>query len=374
MKSLERWFKHHLARTLAAAFPATPRELEEILDPEPRSILVIRQQNQMGDMLLAVPAFRGLRERFPRSRIDLLTASINRGVVLNNPYLDRIHTYAKERHRRNPFSVPAFLFALRRRRYDLVVVLHTVSFSVTSAILAMLCGARHRVGATGAPFGAPFTRRLFHAELPLPDEEELRSLHESEHNLYPLAPLGVHTSDLSSVLVPSRHDEAWAESFLGACGASGTGPTVALHPGAGKAANIWPAERFGAVAGWLRAERDARLLVIEGPRDEEPAACVRASLGGEAARVANRTVGELGALLRRCDLLLCNDTGVMHVGGAVGTTTLALFGPTDPGRWKPAVDHVVAVRGRDGTLDSVEVEEVLERLGGLLPASARAGA
>ena len=81
---------------------------ERVIGIEPRSILVIRQHNQMGDMLLAVPAFRGLRNRFPRARITLLAAPINTDVMMNNPYVDEVLTYAKERNRRNPLHLLRF--------------------------------------------------------------------------------------------------------------------------------------------------------------------------------------------------------------------------------------------------------------------------
>jgi heptosyltransferase-3 len=63
--------------------------------------------------------------------------------------------------------------------------------------------------------------------------------------------------------------------------------------------------------------------------------------------------------MKRSALTLCNDTGIMHIAGAVGGRCVAVFGPTDPARWKPVNETVVAVRGKDGNIDSVSVDEVV---------------
>ena len=73
--------------------------------------------------------------------------------------------------------------------------------------------------------------------------------------------------------------------------------------------------------------------------------------------------------MKRAALVLCNDTGVMHVAGAVRAKTVAIFGPTPPSRWKPSVDEVVALRGQDGRVESVSVEEVFRSALGLLGVS-----
>jgi ADP-heptose:LPS heptosyltransferase len=79
-------------------------------------------------------------------------------------------------------------------------------------------------------------------------------------------------------------------------------------------------------------------------------------------------LGFLGALVKRSILTLCNDTGIMHIAGAVGARCVAVFGPTDPARWKPVNEAVVAVRGKDGNVDSVSVDEVVAAARALLGA------
>ncbi len=362
---MEKKGKRAVARFAALFLGAGPMPPERVAALDPRRILVIRQHNQMGDMLLAVPAFRGLRNRFPNARITLLAASINTDVMTNNPYVDEVLTYAKERNRRNPFRLIGFLRDIRDRRFDLVLVLNTVSFSVTSMLLAAVSGAGVRVGSSSRKFGHDLSGRFYHLELPLPDGDELSRMHESEHNLYPLRALGVEADGLESLLVPTEEEEREADRIVAASFAEGR-PFVVVHPGAGKRQNIWPPERFAELALRLRDERGVGLAAVKGPVDGEVFDEFLRRCGGVALVLSSPRVGLLGAVMRRSELILCNDTGIMHIAGAVGSNCCALFGPTDPARWKPVNGNVVAVRATDGEIGSVSVEDALAAARGLL--------
>ena len=70
--------------------------------------------------------------------------------------------------------------------------------------------------------------------------------------------------------------------------------------------------------------------------------------------------------MRDAAVSVCNDTGVAHIAGAVGARCAEVFGPTDPSRWKPVSDKVVAVRAADGEVGSVTVDDVMKAVEGLL--------
>lgn len=365
LKKIEKKGKRALAR-LAALFLRKERiEPGSIAEINARSILVIRQHNQMGDMLLAVPAFRGLRNRFPEAHITLLAASINTDVMMNNPYVDEVLTYAKESNRKNPLRLIRFLRSIRKRRFDLVIVLNTVSFSVTSMLLAALSGASVRIGSSSRKFGNDLSSHFYHLELPLPDDEELLRMHESEHNIYPLRAIGVRATGLESLLVPTDEERTESESIIAASFREGM-PFIVVHPGAGKKQNIWPPERFAELIGRLREIRDMGVVAVRGPVDGEAFDGFMNAYGAVEVVLSSPSVGLLGAVMQRAALTLCNDTGIMHIAGAVGANCCALFGPTDPSRWKPVNENVVAVRAEDGVVGSVTVDEVLAAAVGFL--------
>ena len=358
LKKIEKMGKRTLVRLVALFLRGGQIAPERIAEMDARSILVIRQHNQMGDMLLAVPAFRGLRNRFPRARITLLAASINTGVMMNNPYVDEVLTYAKERNRKNPLHLLRFVRSIRSRRLDLVIVLNTVSFSATSMLLAAVSGARVRIGSSSRKFGHDLTSGFYHLELPLPGDEQLARMHESEHNLYPLRSIGVIVDGLESLIVPTDEEKMESERII-AASFSKDSPFIVIHPGAGKKQNIWPPERFAELVRRLSDVRDVGVAAVRGPVDGEVFDEFLRACGSVDVVLSSPGIGLLGAIMQQAALTICNDTGVMHIAGAVGANCCTVFGPTDPSRWKPVNENVIAVRAADGEIGSVSVEDVL---------------
>ncbi len=373
MAAFTRRLKRRLTGRLARRWARPALSADHLLALRPRRILVVRQHNQMGDMVCATPCFRALHQAWPQAEIALVTAPVNRQVVAHHPHLHRVFLF-EQRLWRRPLALRAFLDGIRAWDAELAVVLNSVSFSATSAFLALWSPARWVIGGDSAPFGSDVARAY---SLRLPASPEL-DRHSVEHSLAPLQAVGITTDDLSTVVVPSPDQQAAAAEL--AARLLPPGPFWALHPGAGKRQNVWPGERFAAVAARAAAAGHP-VLVLHGPADAAALDAMRAALpprtdGAAPVVVAPPLdVGTAAALLARAERFLCNDTGVMHVAGALEVPTVALFGPTDPGLWKPPSPRVVALRapgrredprGREfGWLETLTVEAVWEAWAGL---------
>jgi ADP-heptose:LPS heptosyltransferase len=375
MKSVKRRITG-LAARLWSRPSLTPERLRTL---QPRRILLVRQHNQMGDMVCATPGFRAIRQAWPGAEIALVTAPVNREVVAHNPHLDRVLVF-EQRLWRQPLALWRFLGTLRTFDADLALVLNSVSFSATSAFLALWSGARWVVGGDSAPFGSPVASAY---SLRLPASPAVER-HAVDHSLAPLAAVGIATDDRDTVVVPAPAQCAEARRLR--VQSLPEGAFWALHPGAGKAQNVWPPARFAAVAAAVAA-RGIPVLVLHGPADrpqlEAFARALALAPGAAPVVVAPAvSVGTGAALIGEAERFLCNDTGVMHVAGAVGTPTLALFGPTDPSLWKPPAPAVVALRAprrepdprgpEYGWMESLSTDEVLAAWLALAPLPAKA--
>ncbi|MFQ5601374.1 MAG: glycosyltransferase family 9 protein [Candidatus Krumholzibacteriia bacterium] len=376
-RRLERRLKRALARVLVRLFRPPPVTARQVATARVERLLVVRQHNQMGDMVLALPALRALRRAYPRARLTFVTAPLCEELLRDHPDIDELIVFRKKQMWR-PWELVGFIRRLRRQRPDLAVVMGTVSFSTTSALLVRASGAPLRVGTTSRPFGSELSRAVYNLELPLGPE----GVHEVEHNLAPLADMGIQASLELPHLEPSAQAVQAAAEFLArvfpasppahvtrsvldASPPSATqpppcsaGPLVGVHPGAGKRANIWPARHFAAVAGALREAYGVRVVLTEGPRDADVVSELASRLDG-APRWGARLGDTLG-LLAQADLVLSNDTGMAHVAAAVGTPVVVVFGPTDARRWRPAGDHVWTVLSGTGRIEDVAVASVLE--------------
>jgi heptosyltransferase-2 len=305
-------------------------------------------------MMLATPALRALRETYPHATIGIVTSTLNRGVLANSPFVDHVFTYDK----RTPGSHLAMLAALRRERFDLAIVLHTVSFSFTTLMLGVLSGARVRIGSTSAGIGAALTGSYLNITLPLPTPAELATMNEAEHNLFPLRYVGITTNDISPLIVPGDASERWASGYEKECWREGA-VKLAVHPGAGKTENIWEPENFASVVDQLARDCTLSLVIVQGPADQETVNAFKSSCHVSGTVVKGRSITDVAALLKRADLVLCNDTGVMHVACAAGARVLAIFGLTDPARWAPRSPGLRVVRAPGGRLSALEPEAVV---------------
>jgi len=136
---------------------------------------------------------------------------------------------------------------------------------------------------------------------------------------------------LPELMVPADEVARWRER-RGLAGE--TRPIVTLSPGAVGAGKAWPAGHYGALARALTQD-GAAVWVLGGP-NETPLAKQIADAGGS--RVRDLTGPDLRnaiLALAAADAAVTNDSGLMHVSAAIGTPTVAIFGPTSPWHWKP---------------------------------------
>lgn len=282
------------------------------------SILLIRPGG-IGDAVHLVPAIQLLKNRFPEVAIDILAECRNAAVFDLSPDVRKVLRY----------DVPSELLSTMRRNYD--VVIDTEQWHRLSAVVARMIRAGVRIG-----FDTNERRRLFDPPVPYAhDDYEVASF------LRLLEPLGI-SSDLVTppwLTVPKDAADK-AEQLLGSVGQS---RYVVIFPGASIPARRWGGERFGEVAESLAKERIPVVVVGGGADAKDGDVIVR---GGGLNLAGMTTLPETAAVLARASLLLSGDSGVLHLGVALGVPTVSLFGPGIAAKWAPSGDrHLVVSRG-----------------------------
>lgn len=348
--------KHAFVRLLAAIVHKPLLDPADVDFSRVKRVLVIRQHDMMGDFILATPVLRAIRNRFPDAHIGVLVQENFADILVHNPFVDEVLILWKTRKRWNPSSIGPLVSALFRK-WDLAVVLNTVSHSLTSDILAGLSGSRIILGSSAKPIQGIEGNFLY--DLQAPCQPGMR--HQTERNLDIVRHIGADTTDLSEAVFLTESERQAAGVMLRELHAGSETPRIAMHIGAGKLKNRWPVDRFALLARELRDRLGASIVLCWGPQENDLAAEFQRLVGFETIRVPPGTLRALAAILSQCDMLLCNDTGIMHLGASVGLPLVAIFGPTDPVEWKPVGDNFVAIRGNDATVESVTVNEVAER-------------
>jgi heptosyltransferase-1 len=335
-----------------------------------RNILIVRL-GALGDIIHTVPAAAALRAAFPDARIDWLVDARHRPIIDLVTVVDRAVVLERS-------SVSGWIDVARRvrsGRYDVAIDFQGL---LKSAILARASGAPRVLGFSIWHLREK-TARPFYSETASRREGQVDG--PGEHvifkNLRLLRVLGVNDSQVRFPLADV--ESAALSQVRGAIGRDR--PFALINPGAAWPNKRWPAERFGEVAAFLREVRGVPSIVLWGPGEQGLAGAVVETSEG-AARVAPPTgLADVLALSRAASLMVSGDTGPLHIAAAVGTPTVALFGPTDPyrnGPWAPE-DLAISRYGACGCqyerrchkapwcLESIQVAEVTAAVQQRLP-------
>jgi len=283
--------------------------------------------NWVGDVVMATPSLRALRARFADARITYVGRPAALATLAGSKHADDVICDTSD----SPWQAVNLLRLaqrLRRERVDLAVLLPN-SFRV--ALAARLGGARRILGYDRDGRGWMLTDKL-----PPPRGANGRCVPISARDYYAdlVALLGADSRRQRMSLPVLPEDQAAADAMLSEAGADGRGPAVMLNPGASfGTSKMWDASRYAALADLLIERRGARIILNAAPNERHVAAWVAAAMrNAPAISFAERTntLGLLKALLKRCDLLVTNDTGARHLAAALGIAVVTIFGSTDP--------------------------------------------
>jgi len=288
---------------------------------KPRQILVICTR-RIGDVLLATPAVRALREGDPGAAIDMLVFEGTQGVVAANPDLRDVITIPERP------SIGAQLRLLWRiwRRYDVAVSL----LAGDRPTLYAWASGKQRVGTLTLESKSRWKRRLLHRWVVFDDLDT----HTVAMNLRVVEQLGAHRH--SGPVVKWSEDDAGVA--VKACEPLRSGrPFAVLHVSPKYAYKTWSAPGWGELARWLRG-RGLEPVITGGGSVEELRYIdsLLPQFPDSTVNIAGKIgLGALGYLLSRADLYVGTDTAVTHMAAALGVPTVALFGPSSPVKWGP---------------------------------------
>ena len=293
------------------------------LDPAAvRDVLVLRL-DRIGDVLMSRDALADLRAAFPAARMRLavgrwsqpLAASlpVDEVLVWSAPWVGRASEGAQ-----GLSTLLRAAWSLRATPPDLAVDLQG---DVRAAILMWLSGARIRVGYANTGGGYLLTHVVALDETVAWPEQNRRAVAVFGGSGRPPDPL-------------TAGERAAAGRRLAALGIAERRPLVGVHPSGGRSIKQWAPERWSEVAGRLQREFGATIVITGSTADAPLARRVGSGLAAPAIDLTGQLdVREVLALIGALDLFLSPDTGPAHMACAVGTRSVAVFGPSDPVRY-----------------------------------------
>jgi heptosyltransferase II len=315
---------HHspLPQAVQACFEQLTVHRRRQFYPHQIQSILVRAVNWLGDAILILPAVRQLKRFFPQAQLTVLALDRVAPVFQNVPGVDQVAPYLPKPPATGFKEWLAWLLRLRRQRFDLAVLFPN---SLESALVTRLLGVPHRVG-----YNTEFRSGLLTQVVQGP--EKTAGLHHVYRHEGILRAFGRVAADGLPELSLTAEESAASLQLLRDQGWQPGQKIVGLSPGAvfGPAKQWFP-DRFAAVADTIHQEFGALIVLLGSGGDQEAAGKIAGAMKFPAINLVGRTdLRTALAVLSHLDLLITNDSGLMHAAAALFTPLVALFGSTDP--------------------------------------------
>ena len=285
--------------------------------------ILVRANNWIGDVVMISPAMRSLRERFQDAEITILAKPWVLEALEGSSLFDRLLPYDKKGRHAGVTGFLKMVAELRRFRFDCAVLFQN---AFEAALLTALARIPTRIG-----YATDGRSPLLTMAIPLRTDSWYRR-HRGEEFLDLIEFLGCERNG-------GPTDFPLPNSGI-TCGNRSLRPgrtvRVALHPGASKAAKAWHQDRYAEVGFRLQEILGAEILLLGGPGEKSLIDSIGRRLPTPPLTLPEPAgVKRLAIHLNSCDLLIGNDSGPMHIAGALGIPVIGIFGPGSPRRTGP---------------------------------------
>jgi lipopolysaccharide heptosyltransferase II len=289
----------------------------------PKNILVLRRGG-LGDVLMATPLLRALREHFPSARVHVLISKQAMPGLNGCPWVDQIWEFPTSKKEWLPL-----LHKLRKEHIDTAFILHRF---FAASLLTVLAGIPQRLGFDWKNHGFALTGSVTFT----PARSQTLQIGQL------LTLFGKPAAGAGMEFFVNEDAIGKARKILAGWGYNPTKSLVGIHPGGGETAGSsepakrWLPERFGQLADLLVERGWAQVVLLQGPGDEPFVEEALKNMRAHALGVASGLpLVVFAALMKECDLVVVNDTGPMHVAAGQKIPTVAIIGPTHPAYTPP---------------------------------------
>jgi len=275
-------------------------------------VLVITLSN-LGDCILTTPVVKTLALNFPEARIDVMAGPNGKEVFEKDPSISKVIVYDKHA---SVMEKRRLSSKLRHLKYDLVVDLR-------NTIFGLLLGPRYRT--------SPIQM--------VPKE----ATHRVDAHLWKLKSIGIEPLYHNTYICIPEEDQVCAAKLLEAEGAGKD--FIVVAPGARSRPKRWPEEAFAQLCDRVISEERIAVVFVGQGDESDVAVKISGMMKSRPFNLVNKTsFRELAAVVKKARLVVTNDSAPLHLACAMGTKTIALFGPTDPAKYGPTGIYDVVIR------------------------------
>jgi heptosyltransferase-2 len=302
--------------------------------------ILVRATNWVGDAIMAMPALRVVRSRFPEAQVSILARPYVADIYRGQGICDELIAYDPRTIHAGFAGRERLAAELRAKKFEKALLLQN---AFDAAWIAWRAGIPERIG-----YARDGRSLLLTKALPVPKIGEI-PLHEKFYYLELLRRAGWLESLVDeSFLALNVAQESKARAACTLCEAGVRAGSLRIAIGAGAAygsAKCWLPVRFAEIAKRLQAQDDADVILFGTSGEAAVSDAIAAEMKRPPIDLTGKTaIADLPALLSQCQLFIGNDSGAMHVAAAVGLPVVAIFGPTDPFGTAPVTPRCTVVQ------------------------------
>lgn len=279
-----------------------------------RKILVIKFGG-IGDVLLSTPLLKNLRDFYPSAEINFLTVLTCRDVLMDNPYINRVMTFDLK----NDKSY-CLLKNIRKQNYDLIIDLFC---NPRTTFLTYYSRAEYRVGFN-------FPRRGYAYNLPVDGRFKVGDFHHADFGMLSLKRLGIPVKEEETYISVLRVHKNFANKFFSSQNLNGTG-VIGIPVSGGWESKKYKAKDFVELMKIINQANNYKYILLWGTGQEKKECEYINEKLPEITFIAPETsIRYAAALMQKCNAVIANDSGLMHIATAAGVPVLGIYGPTSP--------------------------------------------
>lgn len=285
---------------------------------------------------MTLPAISAIRMSLPTTRICVLAKPWVAEIYRLCPDIDEVFLYESPGIHAGVAGIFRLARKLKEMNFDAAILLQN---AIEAAIIVKIAAIPIRAGYNSDCRGLLMTHSVVRTKA-------VRALHQTEYYLEMVKALGCRLAEKKPNIRLDDDYRLLADSLLKSRGLNDDRIIVGMAPGAAYGpAKRWFPERFAAVAGLLIKNMDAQVILLGSAKDRENCKIISKDANGHAANMAGETsLKEAVSLIGKCRIFISNDSGLMHVAGALGIPTVAIFGSTNPVATSPLGDKNVIIR------------------------------
>lgn len=300
--------------------------------------------NNLGDIILTTPVLEVLCHNFPNAEIDVITGSPGKDIFRDHPSVRNVMVRRKRMSVRERVRE---LAALRNMKYDLTV-------DMKNSLIPWMIGAKYRPGI------------VFPVK---------KALHKKEEHLSKLSGMGLDVPLNPCFFIPvSEAEKNFVDRHIGDTKNNGI---CVINPGSKSHLKRWNVRKFSKLSDNIVNRLGFKVFVIGNSDDTDIVRMFENNAEKKVINLCGRTsLGALAELIKRSDVIVTNDSAPLHIASAVGTKSVAIFGPSDEKKYgplsagsivvtpdkkcRPCSNALCSTGPDEGCISEIEVEEVFE--------------